>query len=101
MPVTTFHNFDVQTKHEKAEVQEMLELLCKLSGQRWAINHYMIDSCRRFLFFGKVKHKYLTELLCEVPGVGNAQILSCVRDEQTLLAYLYGAVGQLEKIGKG
>lgn len=97
MPVTTFHDFDKSLPHDNPWIQGLLEDLIRLSGRRWAINVRAVDQCKKYLFFGETEYKYSTELLCEVPGVGNAQLIICVNDAATLAAYLCGAVGHLEK----
>jgi len=89
MPITTYLQYI--PKHPDNEIQYLLEELSKLTDTVWCAEVYL----RQKHWFKE--DWYTTYLYKElIKDNGEFQQLTCVATDRELIAYLYGALGQIE-----
>ena len=96
MPVTTYLNV-LPGNHEDKELSGLVDEMCKRTGDLW-----VVETAYRFekkLFMKEKKVEAYTQLYKHMSS-SEYQVLTCVSTIREAKAYLFGAVGILEKVNE-
>lgn len=76
--------------HKNPVLQRLCEEATQLFGKRYCAEDILCHVTNRW-FYQDIKH-YYTNLYVQVDDCGQYQVMSCVKDEATALAYMYGVL---------